>query len=171
MNLQANPLFSPPFPPGVERLESAHKQLASRAQENQDANQGTMAKLLAQSKCSQNVSATVTVVQASWTVLVLFRHFLLPGWAGREADGPFKMEEEADPLLEAFCHSPESTKLFLALRVEPLITGAISVTWILCIPVAVPAVPAEWLHSLCFSHKPKLLSPLCYCSGILKKEI
>ncbi|XP_077205219.1 angiomotin-like protein 2 [Paroedura picta] len=31
-----------------ERLESANKQLASRAQENQEANQGTMAKLLAQ---------------------------------------------------------------------------------------------------------------------------
>lgn len=117
----------------------------------------------------------VTVVQASWTALsniasFLLRHFLLLGWAGREADGPFKMEEEVDPLLEAFCHSPESTKLFLALRVEPLITGAISVTWILCIPVAVPAVPAQRLHSLCFSHNPKLLSLLCYCSGILKKE-
>lgn len=33
-----------------ERLESANKQLASKTQENQESNQGTVAKLLAQSK-------------------------------------------------------------------------------------------------------------------------
>nr|XP_056706077.1 angiomotin-like protein 2 [Euleptes europaea] len=47
-----------------ERLESANKQLASRAQENQEANQGAMAKLLAQ-KYQQEKEQEVAILRSA----------------------------------------------------------------------------------------------------------
>ncbi|KAL8187660.1 UNVERIFIED_CONTAM: Angiomotin-like protein 2 [Gekko kuhli] len=47
-----------------ERLESANKQLASRVQENQEANQGTMAKLLAQ-KYQQEKEQEVAILRSA----------------------------------------------------------------------------------------------------------